>query len=170
MGELHPDLVGAAGVETHLHQRQGVGFGQHRIVQRGLPHALAHPPHHIALVVLRVPEQQVRQGAGVLLRVAPQHRQILLGDRMGGHGGGQLSGHVPAAGEHHHAAHNPVQPVDGGDVVLFPAALIVRPQQRRHTGAVGAVLRQHAHRLHRHHEILVLIENGHGRHRKRRPR
>ena len=140
VGELYPDLVGASRMEPDLYQRQRVGLVQHGIVQRGLPDALAHPLHHIALVMGRVAEQEISQGVGVLLRMAPQHRQIFLGDLMGGHGGGQLSCDLSAAGEHHHAAGNAIQPVYGGDIVLFAQCAVMLPQQRWHAGGLGIVL------------------------------
>ena len=140
MGKLHPDLVGASRMEPDLHQRQSVSLVQHRIVQRGLPDAFAHPLHHIALVMGGVAEQEIGQGIGVLLRMATQHRQIFLGDLAGGHGGGQLSGDLLAAGEYHHAAGDAIQPVYGGDIVLFSLRPVMLPQQRRHTGGFGIVL------------------------------
>ena len=161
--------MGAACVEPDFYQRQGVGLVQHGIIQRGFPHALAHSLHHVALVVGGVPEQEVGQGVAVLFRMAPQHRQILLGDLVGRHGGGQLAGDLLPAGEYHYPAGNAIQPVYGGDVVLFPQRPVMLPQQGGHAGGLGIVLRQHPHRLDGHHKVFILIEYVH-RHQNRRPR
>jgi len=158
-GELHADLVGASGVQPHLHQRQLLGAAQGGVVQRGFPDALAHPLDHIALVLGGVPEQQVGEGGGSLRRVSPQHGQILLGDPVLRHGGGELAGDLPAAGEQHNAAHDLVQPVDGGDVVGLPLLAVVPAQQGGHTGALLAVLRQNAHGLDTEDEMCVLVQD-----------
>ena len=170
-GELHPYLVGAACVQAHPHQRQAVGSPLHGVVQRRLADALAHPLDHIALVVGGIPEQQVGEGVAVLFRRAPEDSQILLGDPVLRNGGSELSGDLPAAGEQHHTAHGLVQPVDGGNVVGLALGAVVLPQQGGHTGAVGAVLRQHAHGLDAQHKVRVLVQDTkrlHG-HQWRRP-
>ena len=151
--------MGAAGVEPDAHQRQLLRAAQRHIFQRGLPDALTHPLDHIAFVLGGVPEQQVGEGGGGLRRVSPQHGQILLGDPVLRHGGGELAGDLPAAGEQHNAAHDLVQPVDGGDVVGLPLLTVVPTQQGGHTGALLTVLRQNAHGLDTEDEMCVLIQD-----------
>lgn len=76
-GELHPDLVGAARVETNADK--GVSFTalQHPIAQLCLPHILAGCVGHIGHPPLPVPAQQVAEGA-FLRRRTVNHRQILF--------------------------------------------------------------------------------------------
>ena len=151
--------MGAAGVEPDTHQRQLLCAAQRHIFQRGLPDALSHPLDHIAFVFGGIPEQQVGEGGGILRRTTPQHGQILLGDAALRHGGGELACHLPAAGEQHDAAHDLVQPVDGGDVVGLSLCPVVLPQQGGHADALLAVLREDANRLDAEDEIGVLVQD-----------
>ena len=115
--------------------------------------------HRLDRLVGGVAEQQVSEGGFVLCRRAPENGQVFLGDAVLRHGGGELSGDVPAAGEQHNAAHQPVQPVDGGDIVVLPRCAVVLPQKGGHTGTGVAVLGQHAHGLDAQHKVGVLVEN-----------
>ena len=155
------DLIalGAPGVQPDAHQRQTVPLALHRVVEGRLADALTHTLDHVALVVAAVPEQQVGEGGVVLLRRAPEDGKVLLGDPVLRHGGGELAGDLPAAGEQHNAAHQPVQPVDGGDIVVLPRCPVVLPQKGGHTGTGVAVLGQHAHGLDAQHKVGVLVEN-----------
>ena len=100
-GELHPYLVGAACVQAHPHQRQTVGSPQHGVVQRCLADALAHPLDHIALVLCRIPEQQVNQLPLFFGRMSPENGQIFLFHPMLRHSGDEPTGNGPLPRKKH---------------------------------------------------------------------
>ena len=151
--------MGAPRIELHPHQRQRLRAPHLLIGEPGLPDALTHPLHHIALVVGGVPEQQIRQRGGRLLGMPPQHRQILLGDLMSGYGRRQPARDLPSPGQHHHSSHDLVQPMHRGDIVGLSRLPVVLRQHPWQGPSVLAVLRQHPHRLHAHHQIGILIED-----------
>ena len=115
--------------------------------------------HLIALVVGGVPEQQIRQRGGRLPGMPPQHRQILLGDLMGGYGRRQPARDLPSPGQHHHSSHDLVQPMHRGDIVGLSRLPVVLRQHPWQGSPALAVFRQHPHRLHAHHQIGILIED-----------
>ena len=93
-------------------------------------------------------------------RRAPQDSQILLGDAVLRHGGGELAGDLPAAGEQHDAAHRLIETVDGGDVIVLTQGAVMLPQQGGHTGgSVGAVLGQNTHGLDAEDKEFVLVQD-----------
>ena len=149
--------MGAACVQSDAHQRQAVVMGQGGVVQPGFPDALSHTGDDIALVVGGIPEQQVGEGVRVLFRRAAQDSQILLGDAVLRHGGGELAGDIPAAGEQHDAAHRLIETVDGGDVIILTQGAVMLPQQGGHTGGGVAVLGQNTHGLDAEDEEFVLV-------------
>ena len=79
-----------------------------------------------------VAEEEVGEGVRFFFRVTPEDSQILLGDAVFRHQRRQLAGDFPAAGEDHHAAGDLVQPVDGGDVVVFAQRVVVLAQPAGH--------------------------------------
>ena len=83
---------------------------------------------------------------------------------MPGDGGGEHTGDLTAAGKHHHAAHDLVQTVHGGDIVVLSLCPVMLAQQRRHTPALFAVLGQHARRLEADDQMGILVQNGQIRH------
>ena len=107
-----------------------------------------------------VAKQQVGEGGFVLCRRAPENGQVFLGDAVLCHGGGELSGDVPAAGEQHNAAHQPVQPVDGADAAGFRLAEGAAQQLRHAAGLVGG---QNARGLEADHDARVGIKQLHAR-------
>ena len=158
-GELHPDLVGAAGMELYPHQGKIIRAPDLPVGQLGFPHAFAHTLHYETLVVSRVPEKKVGEGIIRLLRVAPQYRQILLGDAVLGHQGCQLAGDLLAAGKDHHTAGDLVQPVDGSDVVRFAGGLIVLTQPLGHTFGAAVIFGEIVDGLAAHHQMGVFVED-----------
>ncbi len=127
MGELGPDLVGAAGVELHPHQGQGLlrrsGPAQHPVGELRLPDALPGPVDDEGLVGAAVVKKQILQGGLLPGGDAPEHGQVFLLRGAGGDLVNQRRGSRLGAGQHHEAAHGLVQPVDGADRgILAPAA------------------------------------------------
>ena len=106
-----------------------------------------------------VTEQQVGEGVGVLFRRAPENGQVFLGDAVLRHGGGELAGDIPAAGEQHDAAHRLIETVDGGDIVVLAQGAVVPPQQGGHTGGSVTVLGQYTHGLDAEDEEFVLVQD-----------
>ena len=156
-GELHPDLVGAAGVELDPHQRKIFGAADLPVLQLSLPDAFAHPLHHKALVVGGVTEEKVGEGIRFLFRVAPEDGQILLGDAVFRHQRRQLAGDLLAAGKDHHAAGDFVQPVDGGNIVVLAQCVIMLTQPAGHALDAAVILGEVIDRLAAHHQMGVFV-------------
>ena len=104
--------------------------------------------------------QLVLQYAGCLGRDALEHGEIVLFERMRLHLPGQQTVRHARAGEDHHAADRPVQPVDGADAAGLRLAEGAAQQLRHAAGFVGG---QNACGLEADHDARVGIKQLHAR-------
>ena len=107
-----------------------------------------------------VAAQLVLQHAGCLGRDALEHGEIVLFERMRLHLPGQQTVRHARAGEDHHAADRPVQPVNGADAAGLRLAEGAAQQLRHAAGLVGG---QNARGLEADHDARVGIKQLHAR-------